>query len=218
MTSTFRTSTALDKTDDRLPVETLPWPCLSCVGPLARFWTGTAKGPKENWVSGHHPPTVYYATKVAPQLDEDSILLKCYLTHFSISNTPPDSINSFSQSCFTRSIVYPSWAEFYDTVRGIGWTLNCFRLTCFILLKKYTYKRKDWWFPEAKWLGVSEMDEGGPKVKTSNYIINKSGNVTHSMVIIVNNNWIAYLKVAKWVDLKILVTRKKIFCNYGDGC
>lgn len=212
MTSSFRTSTALDKTDDRLAVVTLPWPRLSCVGLLARFWTGTAKGTKEDWVSGRHPYTVYYDTEVAPQLDEDSILFKCSLTHFSTSYTARDPIDSFSQSCFTRSIVYPSWAQFHGTVRGVGWTLNCFRLTCFILLKRYTYKKTDWWFPETKWLGVSEMDEGGPKVQTSSYIINKSGNGMHSTVIIVNNNWIEYLKVAKWVDLKTLTTRKRIFC------
>ena len=52
---------------------------------------------------------------------------------------------------------------------------------------------------------VGEMGEGGQKVQTSSYKINKSWDVTYSMATIGNNT------VANRVDLKSLHHKTKIF-------
>ena len=57
---------------------------------------------------------------------------------------------------------------------------------------------------------MGALDESGQKVQTSSYKINRSWECTRSMVTAVSNN--VYLKDAKRIDLKVLITRKK---NYN---
>ena len=57
---------------------------------------------------------------------------------------------------------------------------------------------------------MGALDESGQKVQTSSYKITRSWEYTCSMVTIVSTN--VYLKDAKRIDLKVLITRKK---NYN---
>ena len=52
------------------------------------------------------------------------------------------------------------------------------------------------------------MGTGGQKVHTSSYKINKSSSAMSSLVTVVNDT-LPYMKVAKGVDLKISLHKKK---------
>lgn len=47
-------------------------------------------------------------------------------------------------------------------------------------------------------------------IQTSSYKINKAWEVTYTVVTVASNTALAYFKVVKSVDPKILITRKKI--------
>ena len=53
-------------------------------------------------------------------------------------------------------------------------------------------------------------------IQTSSYKINKAWEVTYNVVTIANNTALAYFKVVKSANPKILITRKKIV-TCGDG-
>ena len=92
--------------------------------------------------------TVYYTNKLAPQIDEGSVLLWCCLTYsYSSSLTP------FPKAISPRASVYTLWAQFYITIIEIGLTLHGYRLKYCIKLEKYKYKRTDGWLPEAGYGG-----------------------------------------------------------------
>ena len=59
-------------------------------------------------------------------------------------------------------------------------------------------------------MGGCEVGEGGQKVQTSNYRKVTHGIIMCSMAVIANNtilkNYFLYLKVAKRVNLKVLIT------------
>lgn len=78
----------IDKIDGRLEM-TLPGPCPSCTAPLPRLLARYYKGIQRDGDSGHHPYTIDYVNKMVPQLDEDSILLKCSLTYSSATDAEP---------------------------------------------------------------------------------------------------------------------------------
>ena len=62
------------------------------------------------------------------------------------------------------------------------------------------------------------MGEGDQKVQASSYKILRPEDKMYSSVTIVNKRCIAYLKVAKRPDLKVLITRKKLIPLHGDAC
>ena len=70
--------------------------------------------------------------------------------------------------------------------------------------------------PGEGW-GVGEMGEGGQKVQTSSYRINKSWNVMCSVVTVVNNTVLYVWKLLR-VDLKCSRHKKKKLTLCGAGC